>query len=334
MENIDVHKYIQIKCLRGAFEIILTLGLLILGIVILYEVILRNWWPLFILVIPLSFIFTRLFIIQHDLSHGNLFKRRKYNDWVGVFTGVILFTPYYYWQKAHIIHHGSGGNIDRRPWPGDIEVLSVSEYSAKSRWGKFVYYFYRNSFVMFLIGSLYIFIIDHRFFHKRKGFGRKERLSVIVTNIGIVLLYAPLIILGGTKFFLLAILIPQWLAGIMGIYLFYVQHNFKNRYFVSQKEWNLQDSALKGSSFYELPQPLLWLTANIGYHHIHTLIPRIPFYNLSQCHRDNHCFHHVTRLSLKDTKQLIALKLFDESQEQMLTWHEYKTKLNQSIKVG
>jgi omega-6 fatty acid desaturase (delta-12 desaturase) len=322
--SFDIYKYISTNNWRGFAEISLNVLLLIIGIVILYGAINTNYWPLFVLVVPLSFLFVRLFILQHDLGHGNLFKNRKYNDWAGILTGIVLFTPYYYWQRAHIIHHVSGGNADRRPWAGDIELLSVREYREKSRWDKLLYKLYRNSLVMFFLGSVYVFMIDQRFFRKRKGFGKKERRSVIVTNIGIFILYGPIIALGGIKFFLIAILLPQWIGGAIGIYLFYVQHNFKNRYFVSSKEWNLYDSAMQGSTFYDLPQPLKWLTANIGYHHIHTLVPRIPFYKLPKCHQENNCFHTAPRLGLKHMRELISLKLYDEERGYMITWKEYK----------
>lgn len=305
-------------------EIALTFALIIVGILALYKAVTTNNWPFFILVVPLGFLFVRLFIIQHDLGHGTLFKKKKTNDWVGVFMGIILLTPFYYWQKAHMIHHVSGGNTNKRPWVGDIKLLSVREYEAKNRWGKWLYQLYRNSFVMFFFGSIYLFMIDQRFFLKRKGFGKKEWQSVVVTNLCALILYGFLLTIGGMKFFLIAIVLPQWLGGVIGIYLFYVQHNFKHRYFVTSQEWNLQDSALKGSTFYELPQPFKWLTANIGYHHVHTLVPSIPFYNLPKCHEENPIFHNAPRFGLKDMKELTSLKLYDEIKGQMITWNEYK----------
>ena len=320
----DIYHYTPINNWLGFVEIAVNAVLVIFGVFILYWAKSNNYWFLFILIVPLSFLFVRLFVLQHDLSHGNLFTKKKYNDWVGIFIGIVLLTPYYYWRKAHIIHHVSGGNLDRRPWVGDIEVLSVREYKAHSKWKKLLYRLYRNSLVMFFLGSLYVFLIDQRFFHPRKGLGKKERRSVIVTNIGIVILYGSLIALAGIKFFLIAILLPQWLSGAFGIYLFYVQHNFKNRYFVSSKEWNLPDSALKGSTFYDLPQPLKWLTANIGYHHVHTLVPRIPFYRLPKCHEENEYFHSAPRFGLKNMLELTSLKLYDEERGEMITWKEYK----------
>ncbi|MCH9716632.1 MAG: fatty acid desaturase [Gammaproteobacteria bacterium] len=142
----NINKYIATSNWRGIAEITLTFVLLISGLVALHIAITNHYWPLFILVIPVGLLFTRLFIIQHDLGHGSLFKKRKHNDWIGVFIGIILFTPYYYWRKAHALHHAQGGNADERPWVGDIKLLTVREYKAKSRWRKFMYQVYRNSF--------------------------------------------------------------------------------------------------------------------------------------------------------------------------------------------
>jgi omega-6 fatty acid desaturase (delta-12 desaturase) len=320
----DIYKYVSVSNWRSLAEVTLTLGLVTAGVITLYVAVYNNYWPLFIIIFPLGFLFTRLFILMHDLTHGSLFKPKKYNNWMGVFIGIILCTPFYYWKKAHSIHHVSGGNADRRPWKGDIELLCVKEYREKTKWKQFIYQLYRNSFVMFFLGSLYVFMIEQRFFKSRKGFGKRERQSVILTNIGILTLYGSLIIFGGIKPYLIAILLPQWIGGVIGVYLFYVQHNFKNRYFVSSEEWNLNDSALKGSTFYVLPQPLKWLTGNIGYHHIHTLIPRIPFYNLPKCHQENKYFQTAPQFGLKDMNALISLKLYDDYKGHMITWREYK----------
>src|SRR5262249_44523526 len=154
---------------------------------------------------------------------------------------------------------------------------------------------------------------DQRYCLKSREFGKKEWWSVMFTNIAAILLYGSIILLLGIKFYLLGVFLPQWLAGVFVIYLFYVQHNFPNRYFVSAKEWNLKDSALKGSTFYKLPQPLNWLTGNIGYHHVHTFLPKIPFYRLKQSHEENNFFHAAPQYGLKDVFKLISLKLYDEA---------------------
>lgn len=324
--SFDIHKYVAPNSWRSLSEIILSLILLILGITTLYFAIQDTLWLLYIVsIIPVALLFTRLFVLQHDLGHGNLFKQKKYNNIAGVLIGIAMLTPYYFWRKTHTLHHVRGGNADKRPWVGDIDLLTVSEFKTKSNKEKFLYKLYRNPLVMFFLGSIYVFMIDQRFCRKKNGFGKKEWWSVMGTNIGIIMLYGPLIVWLGIKFYLLGILLPEWLGGVVGIYLFYAQHNFKNRYYVGDKEWNLKDSALKGSTFYHLPQPLRWLTANIGYHHVHTFVPRIPFYKLKQCHEENIFFHVAPQYGLKDIPKLISLKLYDEESNTMITWKEYKT---------
>ncbi|HFD6613563.1 TPA: fatty acid desaturase, partial [Legionella pneumophila] len=210
-----VYEYITPNSWRSIAEILATILLLLLGLTTLNFAMKNSIWLLFmIIVISLSLLYSRLFILQHDLGHGNLFKNRKYNNAVGVIIGIILLTPYYFWRKAHAIHHVSGGNADRRPWIGDIDLLSVKEYRKKNWWEKLLYRLYRNPFIMFCFGSIYVFMIEHRFCRKRKGFGRKEAQSVLTTNIAIIILYGSIISLLGIKFYLLAILLPQWLGGV------------------------------------------------------------------------------------------------------------------------
>src|SRR5579871_5552644 len=212
----DVHKYIMPNDWRSISEISLSFVLLLLGTAILYFAIRDAIWPLFLLILPLALLYTRLFVLQHDLGHGNLFKQGKYNNRVGILISIVLLTPYYFWRKAHTIHHVRGGNADTRPWAGDIELLTVREYRMKSRRAKISYRLYRNPLVMFFLGSVYIFMIDQRFCPRTKDFGKKEWWSVVTTNLGGIILYGSLIAWLGIKFYLLGILLPQWLGGVCG----------------------------------------------------------------------------------------------------------------------
>lgn len=330
--NFDIKHYVVPNNWRSLFEIILTFALISGMLTILYFI--KEILLISLISFSLSFLYVRLFILQHDLGHGNLFTKKKYNDFFGVFIGIILLTPYYFWRRAHAIHHVRGGNADKRPWMGDINLLTVEEYRAKNWKAKLAYRLYRNPFVMFVLGSIYIFIIDQRYCSKSRGFGKKEWWSVMVTNVAGLILYGSIIAFFGIKFSILGFFLPQWLSGIFGIYLFYSQHNFPNRYFAPAKEWNLEDSALKGSSFYKLPPLLRWLTANIGYHHVHTFVPRIPFYKLKKSHDANEFFHSAPQYGLKDVFKLISLKLYDEENQRMISWKEYKNIIGEVVLTG
>ena len=86
-----------------------------------------------------------------------------------------------------------------------------------------------------------------------------------------------LIWLIGVKAFLLVHLPIMLLAASIGVWLFYVQHQFEETTLgAASRSWDLHEAALHGSSHYDLPAILRWFTANIGVHHVHHLSSRIP----------------------------------------------------------
>lgn len=171
----------------------------------------------------------RPFILQHDAGHGSLFPRRWANDLLGFLSGVLTLVLYRFWQASHARHHATSGNLDKRG-VGDIHTLTVKEYLEATPWERFKYRVYRNPFVMFLLGPIYVFMISYRF---PLGYGSdKPRLrnSVAWTNLGIAILLAGLVLLFGTKTLLFVYLPIQYLAGMIGIFLFYVRHQFEDVY--------------------------------------------------------------------------------------------------------
>ena len=110
------------------------------------------------------------------------------------------------------------------------------------------------------------------------------------------------------------------LAGSVGIWLFYVQHQFEDAYWQSSGEWSYADAALRGSSYLKLPRVLQFFTGNIGLHHIHHLNARIPNYRLERAHRENAVFQQVPTLSLLDGLRAVNLKLFDEESGKLVSF--------------
>ncbi|CAN0476528.1 unnamed protein product, partial [Phaeothamnion confervicola] len=209
-------------------------------------------------------------MIQHDCGHGSFFRHRLLNDWTGRVLGVLTCTPYDFWRRSHAIHHASAGNLERRGI-GDIDTLTVKEYLALSRWGRLKYRMYRHPAVMFGIGPAYMFIIQHRLpvGFMRAGWG--PWLSTQATNAAAALIAGLLIWQIGLGAFLLVHLPVTILAATMGVWLFYVQHQFEHTVWEDNKTWNLHEVALHGSSYYVLPGVLRWFTANIGIHNVHHL---------------------------------------------------------------
>jgi omega-6 fatty acid desaturase (delta-12 desaturase) len=113
------------------------------------------------------------------------------------------------------------------------------------------------------------------------------------------------------------------LAGAIGVWLFYVQHQFEDVYWARRPEWEPVRAALEGSSYYKLPRVLQWLTGSIGLHHIHHVQPRIPFYNLQSCQAAIPEFQAVPVLTIRRSLHSLRLRLVDEDRRHMVTWTDF-----------
>jgi acyl-lipid omega-6 desaturase (Delta-12 desaturase) len=273
--------------------------------------IISYWLMLPIAILAAGFL-VRIFIIFHDCGHGSFFKAKRANNATGALAGVLLLTPYRHWRWQHALHHGTAGDLDRRG-SGDIWTLTVEEYLRSTRWRRLAYRLARNPIVLFVIAPLYIFVIDHRFAASTAP--TRERRSVHRTNwalLGISLVMSAAI---GLKAFLLIQLTVSAVAGALGIWLFYVQHQFEGAFWARSEEWNYTAAALQGSSFYKLPKILQWFTGNIGFHHIHHLSPRIPNYHLQQCHEADPFFNTIKPVTLLASLRFLTFRLWDEQRK-------------------
>lgn len=270
-----------------------------------------------VLAVPTAFFFVRLFILQHDCGHGSFFPARWANNLLGAALGIVTFFPYGYWRRTHAIHHASNGNLDDREF-GDIETLTVREYEALSRAAKLRYRLYRNPFVLLLVGPLYQFLLKHRFPFDIPLAWKREWRSVLLTNVAMTAFYGGLILLLGWKTVLLVELPMVMVAGAIGVWLFYVQHQFEETYWEREDAWDYYRAGVHGSSYYDLGPVLHWLTGNIGYHHIHHLASQIPNYRLAQVFREVPEMQKVTRLTLRESLRCLRLRLWDEERRTMV----------------
>ncbi|ADU30522.1 fatty acid desaturase [Evansella cellulosilytica] len=273
-----------------------------------------------ILIVTAGFV-VRTFIICHDCCHQSFFNNRKANAILGTITGILTLVPYEQWKNSHNTHHASSGNLDKRGI-GDMWILTVEEYLAAPIWKKIAYRVYRNPFVMLVVGPIAVFLIDYRF-NARKA-KLKERMNTYITNLSIIALYAGLIALIGWQAFLLIQGPILLISGMLGIWLFYVQHQFEETYFENDHEWSYVKAAVEGSSFYKLPKILQWITGNIGYHHVHHLSPRVPNYNLEKAHHATPPLQKATTITIKESFKSLSYRLWDEEAKSFISFKQLK----------
>ena len=308
---------------RSIFELVLTASALAtlwaLGWAAMYF---GLWWLALLLTVPAAVFLVRLFMIQHDCGHGSFFEAKAANDWVGRSISLLTLTPYDYWRRTHAMHHATSGNLDRRGL-GVIEMLTVDEYLALPPLKRLGYRLYRNPAVMFGIGPTFVF-----FLQQRVPVGMMKDWRTWVST------------LGNTAIIAAGVAIMMWLIGVapvvlvnfttlviaatIGVWLFFVQHQYEGVSWSRNNTWKRDQAALHGSSHYDLPQPLRWLTANIGIHHVHHLSSRIPFYRLPQVLHDHPELQDVSRIGLLDSFKNARLALWDEAAERLVSFREIR----------
>ncbi|MEK4626985.1 MAG: fatty acid desaturase [Solibacillus sp.] len=276
------------------------------------------WYTALCSVIASGFV-VRTFIIFHDCTHGSFFKSKKANDIIGNISGILTSFPYEKWKREHTIHHATSSNLDKRGI-GDIDMLTVDEYLEKSKLGRLGYRLYRNPLVMFGLGPLFMVLVLNRF--NRKDAKRKERLNTYFTNIVLLVVCTTLILIFGWTTFLLVHGLTLFIAGSMGIWLFYIQHTYEDSYFEVDTEWDYVKAAVEGSSYYKLPKLLQWITGNIGFHHVHHLSPRVPNYKLEDAHESIKPLQKATTITLKTSLESIRYKLYDPENYRFVTFKE------------
>lgn len=277
-----------------------------------------------LLALPAGCFLVRMFMIQHDCGHGSFFSGRRANDWTGRIIGVFTLTPYSSWRRAHAIHHAGSGCLDRRGH-GDIATMTVSEYRNASPLRRLGYRLYRHPVVMFGLGPAYLFILQHRLPIGLMREGWRPWASTMGTNAAIAVLAAGAIWLIGIKAFLLLFLPVTVVGASIGVWLFFVQHQFEDTVWEPEPHWKWHDAALNGSSYFDLPAAANWISANIGVHHVHHLSSRIPFYRLQKVLKDHPELRDVCRLTLPDSLKCVKLALWDEADRRLISFREART---------
>ncbi|OUM88101.1 MAG: fatty acid desaturase [Bacillus thermozeamaize] len=320
----DLAPYESADTKKSIIQIINTIGpFLLLWCAAYFSLAVSYWLTLPILIIASGFL-VRTFIIFHDCCHQSFFKSRLANDILGTVTSVLTLVPYRQWRHSHAVHHATSSNLDKRG-TGDIWLLTVNEYLAAPWWRRLAYRIYRHPLVMFGIGPVAIFLIAYRF--NRKGAKLRERMNTYLTNVCSAALYALLCWAIGWQAFVMIQGPIIYVAGLLGIWLFYVQHQFEDSYFETQDEWSYVLAAVEGSSYYKLPKLLQWITGNIGFHHVHHLSPRVPNYNLEKAHHAVPLLQQATAVTIGTSLKSLRYRLWDENSKTFVSFKDIKHQL-------
>jgi omega-6 fatty acid desaturase (delta-12 desaturase) len=304
---------------RAVLDLLTSAVAYVALMVVMYLLVGDHPWLVLALAIPTSGFLLRTFIVFHDCTHGSFLPTKRQNRWVGRITGLLVFQPYANWAHNHAVHHGTSGDLDRRG-QGDVETLTVAEYSARDWKGRLAYRLFRSPGILFVLGPLWSLMFGPRFWNKNMR--PRQIHSVWLTNIALFILVGATVWVVGPVDWLLVQMPAAMLAGIAGVYLFYVQHQFEDAYWETGESWDYADAALKGSSYLKLPKLLQFFSGNIGLHHVHHLSAKIPNYNLQRAHDESPIFADVPILTFADGVGTLRLKLIDPDGGRLVTWRE------------
>jgi omega-6 fatty acid desaturase (delta-12 desaturase) len=315
-----VTKYQHTEVPSALVQLVTTLLPLALGFTLMFFSLAWPYWVTLLLAIPTAGFLVRTFIIMHDCSHSSFLPWRRANDIVGGITGLLTLTPFSQWRRDHAIHHASSGDLDRRGH-GDVHTITVKEYLSKSRLDRFKYRMVRHPVALLAVGPLWL-MYSQRFRTRTKATKDKQIMSVWGTNAAIVISVLLAWGFGFLPQFLMVYFPVMYLAGVAGVFLFYVQHQFEDTYWAPHENWEYAKACIAGSSYLKLPQPLAWMTGNIGVHHVHHISPKIPNYKLKQCHDENPLFHEVRVLTLRDAFKTLTLSLWNEEKGRLVRFKD------------
>lgn len=272
-----------------------------------------------LLALPAGGFLVRLFIALHDCGHGAYFRAPGLNEAVGRVLGVLTLTPFGWWKLSHAAHHAGSGDLMRRGF-GDIDMLTVAEYRALPRVRRLAYRMYRHPLVLFGAGPVFEFFVRHRIPLHLPAPRRRAAASILALDAALVIALVPLVSRFGIATVVWAHGLPLAIMATLGVWLFYVQHQFDDTWFARPGRWSASQAALRGSSLYDLPGVLRFFTGNVGIHHVHHLFPRIPNHRLHAFLRAHPELLEVSRVGLRESFAAARLGLWDEERGRLVSF--------------
>ena len=321
--NVELKKYAQPDVKKSMVQLFTAIIPYLTLLTVMYLIMSNgySYWIVLLLSILAGGFLVRIFIIFHDCAHQSFFNSKPACEVVGNICGILTFTAFADWRRAHATHHASVANLEKRG-VGDVWTMTVDEYLSSTKLRRFYYRAYRNPLFHFFIGPLFLFLVVNRFPGKYSK--KKEFISIIFTNLMILSIVITASFVIGIKNYIAIQLPTVFVAGSIGVWFFYIQHQFANVYWAHNENWDPFKAAMEGSSYYKIPEVLNWFSGHIGYHHLHHLNPRIPNYNLKKCYDNIPELHEVVPITLFKGFKSIFLQLYDENQKKLISFSKLK----------
>ncbi len=265
----------------------------------------------------------RFFVIYHDQQHHAILPRSRLAEMLMRIFGILALTPSSVWRSSHNHHHKNNAKL-RGSHIGSFPVMTKAKFLNSSRVKRFNYLFMRHPLTI-LFGYVFVFFHGmclYPFLNKPR-----EHYDCLIALVAHVLIAVAIAYLFGWVGLLLTLLIPYFIADAIGAYLFYAQHNFPSVSFSDNAGWTYEKAALESSSFMKTGSIWAWFTGNIGYHHIHHLNARIPFYRLPEAVRaiPELMNPRSTSLHPMDIIRCLRLKVWDVEAQRMVGVRNLKT---------
>jgi acyl-lipid omega-6 desaturase (Delta-12 desaturase) len=266
--------------------------------------------------IAAGFLMLRMFVIYHDQQHHAILPRSRVAEVLMRVYGILTLSPSSIWRSSHNHHHNHNSKL-RGAHIGSFPIMTREQFERTPGGKRFKYLFMRHPLTI-LFGYVFIFLFGmcvYPFFNSPS----KHYDSLIAFVLHVVIATLVTVFLGAQALLLL-LLVPFSIAMAIGSYLFYAQHNFPDVTFSDNSGWTYEKAALTSSSFMKMNVLMAWLTANIGYHHVHHLNSRIPFYRLPEAMRALPELQDVKTTSLRpeDIWRCLRLKVWDVAAQRMV----------------
>lgn len=262
----------------------------------------------------------RLFVIYHDHQHHAILQHSRLANWLFTVFGLYMLAPPSIWKRSHDYHHSHNSKLYTSSI-GSYPIVTRRKFLEATPRERFMYLFIRHP-VTIAFGYVFMFIYGMCIRSMVNNTDRHwDSIIALVFHFGIGVL---MLVLGGWLVLLLGFLVPSFITMALGAYLFYAQHNFPGVVFAEKDGWTYAKAALESSSYMKMNGVMRWFLANIGFHHIHHLNSRIPFYRLPEVHRTMPELQRATTTSLhpRDIVRCLRLKVWDPDLQRMITRRE------------